>query len=98
MYTKELEQEKQTQTVLLEELSELTGILKDTTLGIHSTVKLQNEVRISTCYGFLIVVHFYSQYFVATYHHARVCPAKRRRISTTKEKGKIEFHIGSTII
>ena len=47
MYTKELEDEQKTQTALLQELSELTSILKDTTLDIHSTVKMQNTVRVN---------------------------------------------------
>lgn len=50
MYTKELEDEQRNQVVIMKELSELTSVLKETTIDIHSAVNIQNTVR-----GFLLI-------------------------------------------
>lgn len=47
-HAKQIEQEQRTKTKLVEELSELTGALKETTISINKSVNLQNLVSVST--------------------------------------------------
>ncbi len=44
MYTRELEDEQRNQTVLVKELSDLTSVLKETTIDINAAVNIQNKV------------------------------------------------------
>jgi hypothetical protein len=50
---KELEAEQRTQALLVNELSELTSMLKESTLDINKAVNLQNIVSSNMCWNVL---------------------------------------------
>jgi hypothetical protein len=87
IYTKELEDEQRNKVVLLQELSELTSVLKETTIDINSAVNIQNTV--STVYSLSHIHQLYYQFFIkATDGYAKVRRGESTRIRRAEKEGQ----------
>jgi hypothetical protein len=91
IHSQELAEAQKTQHVLLQELTDLTSILKNTTMGINESIQFQNQVSshvslVFSSFYYYLFGSFSFSLFLAINRHSEILQRESTRDRRTEEK------------